>query len=147
MLFNGGHNIPHPKDISIFQQNAYVIDSTTMGLLNISRLNPRNNISFNAQPDDYQTQINQIEISAIERQYSKWVYVFRNVQILTKICYVKILHFRLANRSSFFLLPSLESNTFVSKNHNFKIFGKICSQVDDRLYARIMPSKSVHFWA
>ena len=89
MLFNGGHNIPHPKDISIFQQNAYVIDSTTMGLLNISRLNPRNNISFNAQPDDYQTQINQIEISAIERQYSKWVCVFRNVKILTMICIVK----------------------------------------------------------
>lgn len=67
-LFNGGHNIPHPYDISILQRNIYVTDFTTQSILNISRLDPRNDMTPITQSDNNKLSIYQIEMAAVERQ-------------------------------------------------------------------------------
>lgn len=67
-LFNGGHNIPHPYDITLNGKYLYVSDDTMQAVLKINVLDPRNDLVMLNQTANSRLNLYQIDFASVERQ-------------------------------------------------------------------------------
>lgn len=69
VLFDGGHNIPYPFDITVDRHMLYFTDQTRMGVMSLDVLNPRDSLRL-VEQGSQKKYVYQIDYASAAKQYS-----------------------------------------------------------------------------